>query len=136
IWPDAGRARLEISPSTQILLNTSSSNTRARPLSWLTVRTSRSRPRREKGSLIMGGMIKAFDRQSLRYVVERRFCLLPESNVGAELAREGGKSFAGKLRSHTSPAPMSLAVFSGALEVFAEALDKLRHQRRRLLAAD
>src|SRR5450830_786742 len=139
IWPDAGRARLEISPSTQILLNTSSSNTRARPLSWLTVRTSRSRPKREKGSLIIGRMIKAFDRQSLRYVVERRFCLLPESNVGAELAREGGregaKSFAGKLRSHTSPAPMSLAVFSGTLKVFAEPLDKLRHQRRRLLAA-
>ncbi|MNT67831.1 hypothetical protein D3C72_2060020 [compost metagenome] len=58
MWPDAGRARLEISPSTHTLRNTSSSSTRARPLSWLTVRTSRSRPSRSKGSLIMAGIIK------------------------------------------------------------------------------
>src|SRR5690606_31073098 len=57
MWPEAGRARLEISPSTHTWAKTSSKSSRARPLSWLTVRTSRSRFRRWKGSLSMAGMI-------------------------------------------------------------------------------
>src|SRR5690606_40370921 len=57
-WPDAGRARLEISPSTQTRAKTSSSSRRARLFSWLTLSTSRSRFRRSKGSLRMAAMIR------------------------------------------------------------------------------